>query len=153
MVYPLGPKNRALADETFDQLHAQGKMSYATNFCPTAYPVFVAYRMVNGQPKGRVVVDIRGLNKLTIKDYYPIPTLDHITNMVQGKPYIFVLDVSKFFYQWRIIPAHHDRMAVVTHRGQEMFHVAIMGFCNSVPLRSASDGPNPEGVSVVQGLS
>lgn len=44
-----------------------------------------------------------------------------------------MLDASKFFYQWRVRRDHRSRVCVVSHRGQEMFHVAIMGFCNSVP--------------------
>ena len=40
-----------------------------------AYPVFV-----DGKSKGHVV-DIRGLNKLAVKDFYPISTLNELINM------------------------------------------------------------------------
>lgn len=43
-----------------------------------------------------------------------------------------MLDAKSFFYQWRVKPEHRDRLAVISHRGQEYFKVAIMGYCNSV---------------------
>jgi hypothetical protein len=36
--------NSLLVDKTFDKLHKEGKISWATNHTPSAYPVFVAYR-------------------------------------------------------------------------------------------------------------
>ncbi|KAJ5338301.1 hypothetical protein N7452_005029 [Penicillium brevicompactum] len=80
--YPLGAADRKLVDDTFDALHKEGKMSWATNHTPTGYPVFVVYRTVNGVRKGRVVVDTRGLNKVSqqSEEYrtvsYPLETTE-----------------------------------------------------------------------------
>ena len=46
--------------------------------------------------------------------------------------HIAVLDAKGFFYQWRVKPGHRERLAVISHRGQEYFKVAIMGYRNSV---------------------
>jgi dUTPase len=137
-IYPLGPKDRAVVDEAFQPLHDQGKMSYTTQHTTTGFPVFVVWRTVHKpgrepERKGRAVVDLRPLNKVTERDVYPIPTMDDIILLTQGKRFITVLDAAKFLYQWRIRRDHRGRICVVSHRGQEMFHVAIMGFCNSVP--------------------
>lgn len=63
-------------DEEFDKLHAQGKMDWTTEATLFGYPVFVVWRTVqkDGQDvrKGRVVVDIRGLNKIVETDLYPL---------------------------------------------------------------------------------
>ena len=131
-VYPLSTKDKAVVDRTFNELHEHGKMSWAKNHTPTGYPVFVVWREVNGIRKGRVVVDIRGLNKASEIDVYPAPTQDDIIQMCHGAKYITVLDAKSFFYQWRVLPEHRKRLAVITHRGQEMFNVAIMGYVNSV---------------------
>ena len=77
-VYPQGLKERELIDQTFDQLHQQGRMQWSLHHTPSGYPVFVAYRQVpkadgTMESKGRVV-DIRGLNAQTQPDIYPIPT-------------------------------------------------------------------------------
>lgn len=62
--------------------------------------------------------------------------------MVQGCYYIAVVDAAKFFYQWPLRRDHRNRLAVITHRGQELFHVAIMGFINSVPYVQRQMDPN-----------
>jgi Reverse transcriptase (RNA-dependent DNA polymerase) len=36
-----------------------------------------------------------------------------------------------FFYQWRVHPDDRNRLTVVSHRGQEVFNVAVMGYMNS----------------------
>jgi len=69
-VYPQGPKERELIDQTFDRLHQQGRMEWSLHHTPSGYPVFVAYRQVpkadgTMESKGRVIVDIRGLNAQT----------------------------------------------------------------------------------------
>ena len=40
-VYPLGPKNKAVLDDTFDKLHAQEKLHWSTQPTPFSYPAFV----------------------------------------------------------------------------------------------------------------
>jgi len=60
-VYRLGSKDRAVVDELFDKLTAEGKMSRSKGANPVGWGVFVVR---TGKPgdKGRVVVDTRGLN-------------------------------------------------------------------------------------------
>ena len=75
-VYKLGNRDKALVDETFDKLHAEGKMDWAKSFTPTGYSVFVVYRTTIAKDgsisrKGRVFVDLRSHNKIAVKDTYP----------------------------------------------------------------------------------
>lgn len=65
-VYPPESADRQVVDKEFDQLHEYGKMEWTTEALPFAYPVFVVWRTLSdGTRKGRVVVDIRGLNKIS----------------------------------------------------------------------------------------
>ena len=130
-VYPLGTKDRQEVDKMFNKLHEQGRMEWTTNATPFTYPCFVVWRTVDGQPKGRVVVDIRAFNKITSPDTYPIPSQDDILNAIAGSKYITTVDCSAFFYQWRVKREHRHRLTVASHRGQETFKVAVMGFRNS----------------------
>ena len=134
-VYPLGPQERALVDEQFDKLHKVNKMSWIPPGSPTpfGFPVFVVWKDVNGKRKGRVVVDIRGLNKVTVPDAYPMPLQSDVTAAVAGCHYITVTDGLSFFYQWPVAKEDRHKLAVVSHRGQEQFNVAPMGFRNSPP--------------------
>ena len=130
-VYPLGAKDRALVDQTFDELHDLGRLSWTNESTPFSYPVFCIWKDVNGERKGRVVVDIRGLNSITQPDVYPLPLQMEIISAVRDCPYITVVDASAFFYQWRVHPDDRHKLTVVSHRGQESFNVAVMGYKNS----------------------
>lgn len=102
-VYPLGPKDRAVVDDAFQTLD-HGKMSHTPNDTMTGFPVFVVWWTTHEpseepQRKGRAVVDLRGLNKVTVRDVYPIPCQDDILLLTNDKRFIAVLDAPKFFYQ------------------------------------------------------
>lgn len=130
-MYPSGTKDRELVDETFGKLHDAGKLSWTQGSTPFSYPVFCVWKTINGERKGRVVVDIRGLNAITQPDVYPLPRQTEIIAAVLGCQYIKVVDCSAFFYQWRVHPDDRHRLTVVSHRGQESFNVAVMGSKNS----------------------
>lgn len=130
-VYPLGTKDRQEVDKLFDKLHEQNYMEWTTTSTPFTYPCFVVWRTVDGQQKARIVVDIRALIKITMPDTYPFPSQSDILNAITGSRYITTVDCSAFFYQWRVKPEHRHRLTVSSHRGQETFKVAVMGFRNS----------------------
>lgn len=130
-VYPLGTKDRAIVDDTFDELHRQGKLEWTDKSTPFSFPCFVVYRGPPDKRKGRVVIDIRALNEVTLPDAYPIPLQADIIQAVHGAAFLSVIDCASFFYQWRVHLRHRHRLTVVTHRGQESFNVAVMGYKNS----------------------
>ncbi len=131
-VYPLGADARKVIDDTFDKLHDQGRMSWTSESTPFSYPVFVVWTVrPDGSRKGRAVVDIRGLNAITQTDVYPLPLQADMISAVKGCIYITVVNCASFFYQWRTHPEDRYRTTVVTHRGQETFNVAVMGYKNS----------------------
>ncbi|KAK3293976.1 uncharacterized protein B0H64DRAFT_177208 [Chaetomium fimeti] len=57
-VYPLGIEDSGIVDETCDDMHRDGKLDWMLRPTPFGCPVFVAWRIVNGVRKGRVVVDL-----------------------------------------------------------------------------------------------
>ena len=131
-VYPVGPKNRAIIDEDFDKLHQQGRMTWSNDPTPFSFPCFVVWKtLADGTRKGRTVVDIRALNQISVPDAYPIPSQEEILASMRGATHISTIDAASFFYQWPVKPEHRHRLAVVSHRGQEVFNVAVMGYRNS----------------------
>ena len=137
-VYPIGTKERELIDQQFDTLAKDGKLEFCKDPTPFAFPVFVAWRTMyspDGTPirKGRVVVDIRGLNKACLSDTYPMPNQGDIIQMVSGKGYISLLDMRTSFYQYLVATADRNKLSVTTHRGLERFLVAVMGYKGSPP--------------------
>ena len=131
-IYPLSNESKAVVDKTFDKLHDQGRMVWTNTSTPFSYPVFVVWKtQPSGERKGRVVVDIRGLNAVTQPDVYPLPLQADLISCVKDCCYISVIDCASFFYQWRVHPDDRHKLTVVTHRGQESFNVAVMGYKNS----------------------
>lgn len=129
--YPVGQKDRELMDKTLNELHCKGRMTWVTKPTPFATPVFVAWRRVNGIKKGRVVADLRALNKAAIPDAYPLPLPETIMASLIGKRYITVIDIKSSFHQYGVHPDHQDRFTITSHRGLERSTVALMGFRNS----------------------
>ena len=97
------------------------------------YPVLVVWKTVHlpNKPfirKKRVVVDIRGLNKISKNDAYPMPFQSNVISAVQGAKYITVVDCAGFFYQWPFRRKNQHKLIVVNHRNNEQWNVAVMGF-------------------------
>ncbi|TAQ83100.1 hypothetical protein B7494_g8576 [Chlorociboria aeruginascens] len=131
-IYTVGTQDKDVIDTAFDKLHGQNRMSYTTQNTSLTFPVFVVYRTLPSQKRvGRAVVDIRALNIAAVSDAYPLPLQSDIIAMCQGCKFISAIDATSFFYQWRVHPESRRYLSVITHRGQETFNVAIMGFKNS----------------------
>ena len=69
-IYPVSHRDREVIDETFDNLHDQGRMEWTQGCAPFSFPCFVVWKIVNGKAKGRVVIDIRALNKISEIDAF-----------------------------------------------------------------------------------
>ena len=137
-VYSTTGKDCDKIDKAFDKLHNQGRIEFSNEPTSFSYPVFVVWRTImkedgSNTRKARVVVDICGLNKITMPDSYPLPYQSNIIAAVKGCPYISTMDGVAFFYQWLVARKDCHKLTVTTHRGLEHFKVAVMGFQNSPP--------------------
>lgn len=130
-VYASGLRDRQLIDETFDKLHEQGRLEWTKSHTPFSFPCFVVWKNTPDGAKGRVVVDIRALNKITVPDAYPIPIQADVLAEVAGCRFISTVDCASFFYQFLVRRDHRYRLTVASHRGQETFNCALMGYRNS----------------------
>ena len=105
-VYPMGLKEQQLIDETFNKMHKDNKMEWSRELTPFSFPVFIAWQIVyiDGKPvhKGWVIMDIRGLNKIIIKDAYPLPNMSDIITAAAGCPYISIINARAFFHQFPV---------------------------------------------------
>ena len=124
--YRLSPRNEQVVDAEFDDHVQSGRLSRCES-SPFGLQVFVVWR--NGKP--RPVVDMRPLNALVPADAYPLPRQERIIDVIKVKEYLSTCDITAAFYQRMIHPADRHRAGVVSHRGPEMFKVAIMGYKTS----------------------
>ena len=131
-MYSLDAKNRALIDETFDNLHVVDKMCWINEFTFFFYSMFCVWKLdVDNQRKNRIVIDIRNLNVIIQSNVYLLSLQNEIIMIVRNCDYIFVIDCSVFFYQWRVHSSNRHKLTVVNHRNQESFNVIVMKFKNS----------------------
>ncbi|RDL33672.1 uncharacterized protein BP5553_08040 [Venustampulla echinocandica] len=133
-VYAVGREDRRVIDEVFDELHRQGRLRWTSESTPFTFPCFVVWKKSDAATprKGRVVIDIRALNHITMPDAYPIPSQADILAAIAGCPYISTIDCASFFYQWKVKQSDQHKLTVASHRGQETFNCAVMGYRNSV---------------------
>ena len=132
-VYPVGQKDKEVIDATFDKLQEQGKMYWSKQPTPFSYPVFVVWKDTQNGRKGRVVVDIRELNKITENDTYPLPLQSEIIALLLGYQYLSTIDAVGWFHQFLVSRNDRHKFTVVSHRGQEESAVALMGYKGSPP--------------------
>lgn len=132
-VYPVGQKDKEVIDATFDKLHEQGKMTWSNQPTPFSYPVFVVWKDTPKGRKGRVVVDIRELNKITETDSYPLPLQSEIIALLLGYSFLSTIDAVGWFHQFLVARYDRHKFTVVSHRGQEESAVALMGYKGSPP--------------------
>lgn len=83
--------------------------------------------------KSRIVVDIRGLNKISVKDSYSLSLQSDVISAVKDCYFIIVIDATSFFYQWLVKKSDRHKFTVVSHRDQEYFNVVVQDYCNSSP--------------------
>ena len=62
----------------------------------------------------RMCVDYRALNKITIKDKYPIPLIDDQIDRLRGQQYFTSLDLFSGYYQVPVARDSRDKTAFVT---------------------------------------
>ena len=83
--------------------------------------------------KGRVVIDIRGLNRIIISNNYSLLLQNDTVTSVRGCTFISVVNCSGQFHLVYIKRDNRHKFTVVSYRGSEHYNVAPMGFKGLVP--------------------
>ena len=65
----------------------------------------------------RYCIDLRGVNKVTIMDKYPLPKISECIDALAGCDYFSCLDMANGYYQLKMDDADKDKTAFVTKYG------------------------------------
>lgn len=79
----------------------------------------------------RVCVDYRGLNKITIKNRYPLPLIESLLDKVRGAKWFVKIDLMEAYYNIRIKAGDEYKTAFKTPWGLFEYLVMPFGLCNA----------------------
>ncbi|KAE8185125.1 hypothetical protein CF328_g7636, partial [Tilletia controversa] len=105
------PAQKDVIDETIQEHDALGVSEVSQG------PYASGVVLVQQRDKIRFCNDYRPPNKVTVDDYYAMPTVDAIYDELGGARFFTVVDANKGYYQFLLDQESRDLTSFITFRG------------------------------------
>lgn len=125
--YPMSPYIQTEVEKEIQNL-IERDIIEEIDFSPWRWPVLWVRKKSGG---GRICLDARGLNKVTIRDAYPTLRVDTILQNLPQAKFISALDMTQAFHQLEIVEADRNKTAFSVGHRLYRYKRATMGFTNS----------------------
>ncbi|GJW46241.1 putative reverse transcriptase domain-containing protein [Tanacetum coccineum] len=126
--------------EDFPGLPSARPVEFQIDLIPRATPVARAPSSPWGAPvlfvkkknrSFRMCIDYHELNKLTVKNLYPLPRIDNLFDQLQGSSIYLKIDLRSGYHQLRVQEQDILKMAFRTRYGHYEFEAMPFGLTNS----------------------
>ena len=125
-MYRLNPLEREEVTKQITELLKKGLIEPSTS--PYGAPILFVTKKDGSL---RMVIDYRALNKITIKNRYPLPRIDDLLDQLQGAKYFSSLDLLSGYHQVPLHPSDIPKTTFRTPMGSFQFKVLSMGLTNA----------------------
>lgn len=125
-IYRMSPAELDELKKQLDQLLSYGFIRPSTS--PFGAPVLFVKKKDGGL---RMCIDYRALNRITIKNRYPLPRVDELFDRLRGAKYFSKMDLRSGYHQVRIHPDDIHKTAFRTRYGHYEFLVLPFGLTNA----------------------
>ncbi|GJT89965.1 putative reverse transcriptase domain-containing protein [Tanacetum coccineum] len=109
------------------------QVEFQIDLVPGAAPVaWVPYRLAPSEMKKLMCINYRELNKLTVKNHYPLPRIDDLFDQLQGSSAYSKIDLRLGYHQLRIREEDIPKTAFRTRYGHYELQVMPFGLTNAL---------------------
>ncbi|GJW06854.1 putative reverse transcriptase domain-containing protein [Tanacetum coccineum] len=124
--YRLAPSERKELSEQLKELSDKGFIRPSSS--PWGAPVLFVKKK---DGSFRMCIDYRELNKLTVKNRYPLPRIDDLFDQLQGSSVYSKIDLRSGYHQLRVQEEYIPKTAFKTRYGHYEFQVMPFGLTNA----------------------
>ncbi|GJX33669.1 putative reverse transcriptase domain-containing protein [Tanacetum coccineum] len=96
---------------------------------PEVFPIYLFVKKKDGS--FQMCIDYQELNKLTVKNHYPLPRIDDLFDQLQGSSVYSKIDLRSGYHQLRVREEDIPKMAFRTRYGHYEFQVMPFGLTNA----------------------